>query len=300
MDSLALVKQNVLTNPVTGTGTTNYVPKFTGTSSIGNSLIFDDGEVKINTTSDAGAYVLQTNGSIYTSGSAVSQMVLNTTNANGSANLYQQSGSTIGWLGNGSSSVIGGSTSDFGINSQSALFFAIGGYRAATINSSSEFLINTTTDAGDYKLQVSGNAYVTGTSILGATTGTVGIKNAASSWGGSFSALQITNVASLATNGGNTNLGFNYYYNGSNSIYITSDASSIFQQSGGNHIWYTAPSGTAGNSITFTEKLRLHQNGGLKFVGQSAAPTAEAGTVYYDTDDNKLKVYNGTTWVDLH
>jgi hypothetical protein len=36
-------KQNALTNPVTGTGTTNYVPKFTGTSTIGNSLIYDNG-----------------------------------------------------------------------------------------------------------------------------------------------------------------------------------------------------------------------------------------------------------------
>jgi hypothetical protein len=36
-------KQNALTNPVTGTGTTNYLPKFTGASTIGNSAIQDDG-----------------------------------------------------------------------------------------------------------------------------------------------------------------------------------------------------------------------------------------------------------------
>jgi hypothetical protein len=36
-------KQNALTNPVTGTGTTNYHTKFTGTSTIGNSLIWDNG-----------------------------------------------------------------------------------------------------------------------------------------------------------------------------------------------------------------------------------------------------------------
>ena len=36
-------KQSALTNPVTGTGTTNYLPKFTGTSTIGNSGISDDG-----------------------------------------------------------------------------------------------------------------------------------------------------------------------------------------------------------------------------------------------------------------
>jgi predicted heme/steroid binding protein len=35
--------QSVLTNPITGTGTINYLAKFTGTSSIGDSLLFDSG-----------------------------------------------------------------------------------------------------------------------------------------------------------------------------------------------------------------------------------------------------------------
>lgn len=36
-------KQNALTNPVTGTGTTNYLPKFTGASTVGNSIVQDTG-----------------------------------------------------------------------------------------------------------------------------------------------------------------------------------------------------------------------------------------------------------------
>lgn len=45
-------KQNVITNPVTGTGTTNYVTKWTSSSAIGNSSIFDDGtSVFVNATS---------------------------------------------------------------------------------------------------------------------------------------------------------------------------------------------------------------------------------------------------------
>ena len=45
-------KQNALTNPITGTGTTNFLPKFTGASTLGNSLIFDNGtNVGIGTTS---------------------------------------------------------------------------------------------------------------------------------------------------------------------------------------------------------------------------------------------------------
>ena len=46
--------QPALTNPITGTGTTNYVPKFTGTTSLGDSSIFDNGtNVGIGTTSPA-------------------------------------------------------------------------------------------------------------------------------------------------------------------------------------------------------------------------------------------------------
>jgi hypothetical protein len=48
---------------VLGSGTTNYLPKFTGTTTIGNSVAFDNGtEILINTTSDAGDYRLQVNG----------------------------------------------------------------------------------------------------------------------------------------------------------------------------------------------------------------------------------------------
>ena len=47
--------QSVLTNPVTGTGTTNYVTKWTSASAVGNSQIFDNGtNVGIGTTSPAG------------------------------------------------------------------------------------------------------------------------------------------------------------------------------------------------------------------------------------------------------
>jgi hypothetical protein len=59
--------QSVITNPITGTGTTNYVSKFTSPGSIGDSLIFDNGtNVGIGTTSAwfpaSGRTVLSING----------------------------------------------------------------------------------------------------------------------------------------------------------------------------------------------------------------------------------------------
>lgn len=45
-------KQATLTNPITGTGTTSYLPKFSATSTLANSLIYDNGtNVGIGTTS---------------------------------------------------------------------------------------------------------------------------------------------------------------------------------------------------------------------------------------------------------
>jgi len=52
-------KQDALTNPITGTGTTNYLPKFTGTSALGDSLIFANGtNVGIGTASPNASSVL--------------------------------------------------------------------------------------------------------------------------------------------------------------------------------------------------------------------------------------------------
>jgi hypothetical protein len=64
-------KQNALTNPVTGTGTTNYLPKFTGTSTIGNSILQDDGtNVSIGYTTNPSLYKLDVNGTLRATGAA--------------------------------------------------------------------------------------------------------------------------------------------------------------------------------------------------------------------------------------
>lgn len=55
VDTALSAKQATLTNPVTGTGTTSYLPKWTSSSGVGNSLIFDDGtNVGIGTVSPSG------------------------------------------------------------------------------------------------------------------------------------------------------------------------------------------------------------------------------------------------------
>jgi hypothetical protein len=51
-----------------------------------------------------------------------------------------------------------------------------------------------------------------------------------------------------------------------------------------------------------TERVRVKATGAVRFVPLAADPASgnEAGDVYYNSSTNKLRVYNGTSWVDLH
>ena len=107
------------------------------------------------------------------------------------------------------------------------------------------------------------------------------------------SAWDTTLSAALQLNGGSlwaystSQINFlqNAYYNNSgNFIYTNSAAASAYRQISGVHSWYTAPSGTAGNIISFTQIMTLAANGNL-LVGT----TTDAG--------QKLQV-NGNGLID--
>jgi len=67
-------KQNALTNPITGTGTTNYLPKFTGSTALGNSLVYDNGtNVGIGSTSANTRFHIKQNNNNYTGGLSIQQ-----------------------------------------------------------------------------------------------------------------------------------------------------------------------------------------------------------------------------------
>jgi hypothetical protein len=66
----------------------------------------------------------------------------------------------------------------------------------------------------------------------------------------------------------------NAYYNGGYK-YGASTTASRYDQGGGSHIWYNAPSGTAGNPISFTQAMTLDASGNLG-VG-TTSPISAAG-----------------------
>ena len=60
---------------------------------------------------------------------------------------------------------------------------------------------------------------------------------------------------------------------------------------------------TGGNTLfgtTTDAGQRLQIDSSLRLVPTSTVPTASAGAMYYDNATNKLKLYDGTSWVDLN
>ena len=78
--------------------------------------------------------------------------------------------------------------------------------------------------------------------------------------------LQVGNAMFAGVNGGSYATA-NAYFDGSVWKYITSNFATLYQQSSsggtGKHVWSTAASGTAGNTITFTEAMTLDASGNL-------------------------------------
>ena len=100
------------------------------------------------------------------------------------------------------------------------------------------------------------------------TSGNLGLGVTPSAWSASFRAMQIGSGAAFWAP---TSGGIPYAYMSANQVYDTGNTSryinngfaSWYIQQAGTHIWATAPSGTAGNAITFTQAMYLDASGNL-------------------------------------
>ena len=108
-------------------------------------------------------------------------------------------------------------------------------------------------------------------------SGNVGVGVAPSAWG-TFKAIDLGTGSSISGASSTTALGFNNYWNGSNYIYKLTAAAGDYRQTALGHAWYTAASGTAGNTITFTQAMTLDALGNL-LVGLTTAGTTAAKTI---------------------
>jgi hypothetical protein len=215
-------------------GTTNYIPKFTSSSAIGNSQIFDNGtNVGIGTTIPGNK-------------------------------LTVSNGSDVGYLDFNNQSFILGTSTGSGIS-----LFSSSATGVMTFSTNSTLRMT---------LDASGN---------------LGLGVTPSAWSSLWSAQQVGQAGALFAykSGSNyTVLTNNSYtiggaYQTGDAQYINTGFSTAYiQNNSGQHLWMTAPSGTAGNAITFTQAMTLNASGRL-LVGTTT-----------DNTYSRLQV-SGSAWI---
>jgi hypothetical protein len=221
------------TSAVTGTGTTNYLPKFTGASTIGDSIIEE---------SASGLNVSKSN--------------------SGGSNVFE--------FQNTSNTA----------SSNSRLKIATGGTSAG--NAILQFTDNTNNwyinpdSSASYSLKI--GTSISDNKIVLTTSGNLGLGVTPSAWQ-SFRGLQVGQVGAFASNdfgSGNiqTYVGNNVYYDNTGFKYIQAGVASMMRMTSVSAAqWEVAPSGTAGNAITFTQAMTLDASGNLALGTTSPSST---------------------------
>jgi hypothetical protein len=104
------------------------------------------------------------------------------------------------------------------------------------------------------------------------SSGNLGLGVTPSAWGGSYKALQMP--AGALSSYSNSVMSFyeNSYDSGAGAFkYINSSYAAKYDINSGSHNWSIAPSGTAGNAVTFTQAMTLDASGRLVVGATSTA-----------------------------
>jgi len=264
---------------ITGSLTTNYLPKATGATTLGNSQIFDNGtNVGIGTTSPAGK--LEVNGLTFinNTGDTTARLLLRNTTTGGSAGgLDIREIGVDTSINNASNGNMYFSTN----NTERVRFFAAGNVGIGTGAS----------DSGE-KLQVTGTMNVTGASYLATSSGSVGIGT--STPDASFK-LTISGNSGANTPGiyfndeASSPVNYTLYTNG-NKNFVLRNQSSAF------NIATFTPSGNLGLGVTpsawSTSYKAIQVSSITSLFGGSTA--SFLGTNYYiDTSNVERYIGNG-------
>ena len=127
----------------------------------------------------------------------------------------------------------------------------------------------------------------------------MGVGVTPSAWAsGTYKAVQISGGGAVSGSTGQVNLSQNFVGESGGEKYIATAAASSYAQALGVHKWFNAPSGTAGNAITFTQAMTLDASGVLTLAqGYPKLRLADSGgsTFYTQSIVGVWRLVNETT-----
>jgi hypothetical protein len=306
-------------NPALSAGTANGVAYLNGSKVLttGSALVFDGTNLGVGATPAYPLHVQRSSygvtGYFYTndgtgnprlviSGSSSGTTIQNTWSS-GASNLIFANGGAIGSgtevarfdvngnLGIGTSSplaklhVKGAINGNLLVRGGASAASGLTGTALSSINDAASATVSLTFEGSDFNF-VENNAVVAKLD----SSGNLGLGVTPSAWTGTFSpAVQVKSAAIVSAADLRADLLANAYYDGSAFKYIDAGHASSHSQVQGTHRFFTAPSGTAGNAISFSQAMTLDASGNLQLatttsssrnitVGGSSASISLAGS----------------------
>jgi hypothetical protein len=252
---------------VTGSGTTNYIPKWTSSSALGNSLVYDDGtSVGIGTVSPSEKLEINGGALRITDGGA-SPIIMNRSTSGGQTISFRVSNTEYAYINNNTA------FTDFNLwTSHSYMRFYTNSTQRMTL-SGGNLLIGTTTDGGQ-KLQVVGgdaniNGLTVGKGLASVSTNTAFGVTALGAITTGADVTGIGNGSFRINTTGNANTGIGYAtgfdnVSGSNNVYV------------GDFAGRTATS--SHNTMVGSQSGRTTTGGFNTFVGSTSGYSVSTGT----------------------
>ena len=261
------------TGGITGSGANGQVAYWTGTSaqSGSNNLFWDATNSRLGIGTNAPVNDLMIQKSVTTT--FLVQSTGTGTDGRAAFSLTRNAaGTQIGWQ------FIKDENDNFGFRRLSGAVTEV--MRLTTTNNVLIQNGGTFTDSGE-RLQVTGTMKV---------TGNVGVNVTPSVTSGNYRNLQNGNAVLM----GNASEAITYLNSNATANsgwkYIINGVAARYEQNG-NHAWFIAPSGTAGNAISFTEVMTLTSSGNL---GIGNTPTAGVDIKASTTTTSSLRIRSGT------
>jgi hypothetical protein len=137
----------------------------------------------------------------------------------------------------------------------------------------------------------------TGTTTFSGGNLGIGVTPSASA----YKTVELTGIAITGINATDGRIYGNAYESSGGAVYKTSSFATLYKFNAGSHIWYNAPSGTAGNAITFTQAMTLDASGNL-LVGTTSTLPASSNVVGFAVNNSgyiSLTGY-GTSAIDCN
>jgi hypothetical protein len=249
-----------------GPGTIKFYTDTASTVAVGTNItptprmtIDSSGNVGIGTTSPGSNRLL-----VESTGALLSSF--NSTAANGGYMTWQTNGTIIADLGTPQNIFGSGGSDTFGINARSTRSLVFGTNNVERMRITSD--------------------------------GNVGLGVTPSAFGsGSYKALQIGGSLSFMGRSGGSDayMMSNTFFDQTNYKYVASLAAARYTQSSGEHQWYNAASGTAGNTISFNQAMTLDASGNLG-IGTNSPNASYKMSI----TGNSASIYSGILFTDTN